>query len=118
MKYVFECSVKEIVRENSATILYLIPDANFSVTRKEGGSEPKSFAVFQPVDDNERGLVFKYQEFVKIEVGNVAFLCSIGKLRLEFTDDLNDGGKMNSIKFTDLKDGTGEMALIKVVHTR
>lgn len=130
-KYVFECSVKEIVLEKSKVTLHLIPDVGFSSKRKDDSGE-KTFAVFQPMDGTANGKVFECGKFVKMEIRGqgCSWLANVGigvesKLRIELVDDIgsvdnNEPGKDEksgdtSSDITVDVPGIKEMAVTKIV---
>lgn len=121
-KYVFECSVKEVVFEVSSAkkfkfIFRLVPDVGFSSKGKdEGKTKEKTFAVFQPMDKTPSGKVFEYDKFVKMEIngrgGSWLTNGGIGvesKLRIEFMDYVGaaDGSGFGSGK--DSKDSLSDI---------
>lgn len=106
-KYVFECSVKEIVFEVSGSktgkpILRLVPDVGFSSERKD--EKGKMFVVFQPMDGTPSGKVFEYGKFVEMEIKGQGWPCltnvGIGmdsKLCLELDDGASAVANSTSI---------------------
>lgn len=130
-KYVFECSVKEIVLEKSKVTLHLISDVGFSSKRKDDSGE-KTFAVFQPMDGAANGKVFECGKFVKMEIrgqgGSWLVNVSIrvdSKLRLELADDVeaadNSESGRNKVSEDSLSDikvdvpEIGKMLVAKIV---
>lgn len=130
-KYVFECSVKEIVFKVSGAkpgkpILRLVPDVGFSSERKD--EKGKMFVVFQPMDGTPSGEVFEYEKFVEMEIKGQggSWLTNVGigvesKLRIEIMDcvDAADGSKSRNGKKSERimieAPGKSKMAVTKIV---
>lgn len=117
-KYVFECSVREVILEKAQETLHLIPDTSFSAKRKDDSGE-KTFTVFLPMGGTQKGKVFEYGKFVEMEIKGQGWPCltnvGIGmdsKLCLELDDGASAvANSTHSIKVL----GKRKMAVTKIV---
>ena len=102
-KYQFAGTIKEIVVEKSNVVLKIIPDQEHVSSHKKDKSNT-TYALLQPDDDKEIGWVFKYSEYVYLEVpkGTPCHHLTVN-LHCFLTLDTDLGSGMCDVTFSDIQ---------------